>query len=178
MVTLNDVLAVQTLTPDDWRIWRQVRLAALVDAPQAFGAQLSDWTGEGDTEERWRGRLALERSRNVIALLAGAAVGMASGVVDSAAADCHVISMWVSPEERGRGVGDLVLQAIEEWASSSGARRLRLAVASGNPAAEYLYRRNGFQPTGEWGEVMPDGVHQEKIMQKPVLGCHVNTSAR
>jgi hypothetical protein len=35
-----------------------LRLAALAEAPAAFGSTLSDWSGPGDTEERWRARLA------------------------------------------------------------------------------------------------------------------------
>jgi hypothetical protein len=40
-------------------------------------------------------------------------------------------------------------------------RRLRLATL-----AEALYRRNGFRLTGEFGDLMPDGVSREHIMAK------------
>lgn len=52
------------LTPDDWPIWRELRLAALAEAPQAFGSRLADWQGEGDREERWRDRLSIPGSCN------------------------------------------------------------------------------------------------------------------
>jgi hypothetical protein len=51
------VIVVRVLTVDDWSEWRVLRLAALRDAPQAFGSKLADWQGEGDSERRWRGRL-------------------------------------------------------------------------------------------------------------------------
>jgi hypothetical protein len=56
------VLDVITLTPNDWRQWRELRLAALAEAPAVFGSTLADWTGEGDTEDRWRARLSSVRS--------------------------------------------------------------------------------------------------------------------
>src|ERR1700722_14623539 len=43
--------------PDDWRLWRELRLAALTEAPGAFGSTLAEWSGAADTEQRWRGRL-------------------------------------------------------------------------------------------------------------------------
>ena len=59
------------LTPGDWAVWRELRLAALAEAPYAFGSRLSDWTGEGDREERWQARLAIPGSFNVVAVMDG-----------------------------------------------------------------------------------------------------------
>jgi hypothetical protein len=61
------VLEIQTLTPDDWPAWRELRLAALAGAPQQFGSKLADWQGENDRPERWRSRLESPGSRNLIA---------------------------------------------------------------------------------------------------------------
>jgi hypothetical protein len=52
---------LRVLTPDDWRLWRTLRLLALEESPEAFGATLAEWTGPGDAEDRWRGRLTNER---------------------------------------------------------------------------------------------------------------------
>ena len=45
------------LNPGDWWLWRELRLAALAEAPAAFSSTLAEWSGAGDTEQRWRARL-------------------------------------------------------------------------------------------------------------------------
>jgi ribosomal protein S18 acetylase RimI-like enzyme len=153
------MLELCVLSPDDWRLWRDLRLAALAEAPYAFGSRLSDWSGAA--EDRWRARLALAGSYNLVALVDGQPAGMASGVPGDEDGVAELISMWVSPEARGRGVGDRLIETVEGWAKRVSARELRLAVKPDNAAAEALYRRNGFRPTGE----VIDG---ERIMAKPL----------
>lgn len=156
---------MRVLTSRDWPAWRELRLAALAEAPYAFGSRLADWQGEGDREERWRARLDIPGSVNLIALLDGQPAGMASGVL-AGGGEAELISMWVSPAARGRGVGDQLVAAVERWARQACARVLRLAVAHGNENAAALYLRSGFCHTGELGDLMPDGVHREHIMAK------------
>ena len=161
------VIDLRVLTPDDWPAWRELRLAALAEAPQAFGSRLADWQGEGDREQRWRDRLGIPGSFNVIAVLNGQPAGMASGVpAEDSAGAAELISMWVSPAARGRGVGDRLVRAVEDWARQAGAWVLKLAVTEGNDNAIALYRRCGFADTGELGDLMPDGVRREHVMAK------------
>jgi ribosomal protein S18 acetylase RimI-like enzyme len=160
------VVEIIVLTPDDWATWRRLRLAALRDAPYAFGARLADWQGDGDVEERWRSRLGIPGSHNLVAMLDDQAVGMASGVPAPQAGVVELISMWVAPGARGRGVGDALIREIERWAQSIGAHVLRLSVADENSEAASLYQRHGFQYTGEVGDLMPDGIHREQVMEK------------
>jgi ribosomal protein S18 acetylase RimI-like enzyme len=170
------VIDLRVLTPDDWPLWRGLRLAALAEAPDAFGSRLADWQGDGDREERWRGRLELPGSHNLIAVLDGRPAGMASGVPDDRPAAeqgpdpaMELISMWIAPEARGRGVADLLIRAVAAWALESGAAELRLSVANGNERALALYHRHGFVDAGEPPQLMPDGVRYETVMAKPLL---------
>ncbi|GAB3807344.1 GNAT family N-acetyltransferase [Micromonospora zhanjiangensis] len=161
---------MRVLKVDDWPVWRELRLAALADAPSAFGSRLADWQGDGDRPERWRGRLALPGSYNVVAVLDGEPVGMASGVPTDVAGQAELISMWVAPAGRGRGVGDRLVDAITQWAVGIGATELRLGVVEDNAPAIGLYRRAGFRPTGEIVGVMPDGVRREVMMIRDLPG--------
>lgn len=161
------MIELHTLAAADWRIWRELRLAALAEAPTAFGSGLADWQDAG--EERWRQRLAIPGSVNFVALLDGHPAGMASGVPGDDGA-LELISMWVSPAARGLGVGDRLVESVAQWARQQGAAELRLSVAEDNEKAAALYRRNGFADTGELAGPMPDGIRMEKVMVKQLPG--------
>lgn len=163
------MIELRVLTPDDWKDFRTVRLAALAEAPYAFGSTLASWSGDGDREDRWRRRLAIPGSHNLLAVFDGVPVGIASAVpAETAGDEVELISMWVSPAGRGRGVGDALMAEVERFARGAGARALRLAVVPDNPHAIHLYERSGFAATGEPGDLMPDGVRREMIMVKPL----------
>ncbi|OMI39822.1 GNAT family N-acetyltransferase [Streptomyces sparsogenes] len=143
------MIELRVLTADDWPLWRELRLAALADAPYAFGSRLADWQGEGDREERWRARLEIPGSYNVVAVLDGKAVGMASGVPGPRAGVVELISMWVDSHARGRGVAGHLVRAVEEWGLEAGAEVLRLNVMPDNARALAFYRRVGLTEAGE-----------------------------
>ena len=140
------MISLPQLSEHDWQDWRALRLAALTDAPAAFSSTLVDWTGTGDTEERWRSRL-ISVPFNLIAELDGRLLGMASG---TSLTDDKVerISMWVAPEGRGRGLGDALIEAVVEWPRQQGALRVGLDVREDNSQAIALYERNGFVDCG------------------------------
>ncbi|GDY69378.1 N-acetyltransferase [Streptomyces avermitilis] len=160
------MLGLRTLESDDWPLWRELRLAALTDAPYAFGSTLAEWQGSGDREERWRTRLSIPGARDLVALLDGLPVGMVSGVPGGEAENVELISLWVNPTARGQGVGDYLIQAVERWGAERGARTLRLSVMPDNRKAVALYERHGFTDTGESGNLLPAGVRRERVLAK------------
>ena len=132
----------------DWRLWRKLRLAALKEAPYAFRSRFADWQGQGDTEARWRGRLS-NVPLNIVAEWRKTAAGMASATAARLDGSVELISMWVAPFARGRGVGDSLVNAIVEWAREQQAAKVALAVFEGSEHAVALYRRHGFVDAGE-----------------------------
>lgn len=135
-----------------------MRLSALAESPDAFGSRLADWLGDGDREDRWRGRLSIPGSRNVMAALRGESAGMASGVPLQPVPHAQpprepgaveLISMWVSPSARGRGVADALIEDIAAWAAGLRSPAVWLSVREDNAPAIALYRRRGFVATGE-----------------------------
>ncbi|MEV5378870.1 GNAT family N-acetyltransferase [Streptomyces nondiastaticus] len=159
------MINIRTLSPDDWPLWRELRLVALAEAPYAFSSRLADWQGDGDREERWRARLELPGSLNLIAELDGSPAGMVSGIPGPNAGTVELISLWVAADARGRGVGERLVRAVEQWATDTGAERLHLAVMPGNEHAFALYRRLGLHDTGPHGDPLPDG-RREHVMAK------------
>lgn len=152
-------------TPDDWVTWRALRLEALAAAPTAFSSTSAEW--ESAPEERWRARLALDGSHNLVAFVDGVAAGMASGVPHEDPGTAELVSMYVGAPVRGRGVGDLLVGAVERWSAGLGLRRLCLEVVVDNHAARRLYERHGFSVVGE---AKPPGKPLELWMCKPLAG--------
>ena len=131
---------------------REIRLAALQEAPYAFG---STHAREATfTREKWLSRLH-DRAVTYLAYLPGAAeaAGIAGVYIgeDDGAGGQHpeVVSMWVRPAARGRKVGEALVEATANWASRRGFGELRLGVTESNAAARRLYERCGFTLTGE-----------------------------
>lgn len=75
--------------------------------------------------------------------------GVAAGFLDrDDATKAHLVSMWVAPTHRRRGVGRLLVNGIMDWARSVNAVTLRLTVTSCNDEAIRFYERMGFRKTG------------------------------
>jgi GNAT superfamily N-acetyltransferase len=140
------MVSVRTVAGGDWELMRDVRLAALQDAPDAFG---STYAREAlFTEEQWRGRINA-RSVTFFAYVTGIGepAGLAGVYVDDGVAD--LVSMWVRPAARGRGVGGALVSATADWAKDRGHGALYLWVTEANAPARRLYERYGFTATGE-----------------------------
>lgn len=138
-----------------------MRLAALQDAPYAFGSKY-EWEIV-KPEESWRTRLAARAQ--FLAELDGKPLGTAGGIA-SDDGNAALISMWVAPSGRGQGVGDRLVGAVLDWARSEGYPGIRLWVTEGNHAAENLYRRCGFTRTGAEQPVSPDDPRTEFEMAR------------
>ena len=136
----------QAVGPDDWSLWRELRLRALADAPSAFGSTLADWTGPGETEQRRRERLS-SVALNLVASLSAKPVGMASAT-SPVKDEVELISMWVAPEARGRGVGGVLVEAIALWALKQPVARVALDVRKANTEAVKLYQQHDFVDAG------------------------------
>jgi ribosomal-protein-alanine N-acetyltransferase len=53
--------------------------------------------------------------------------------------------MWVDPAARGTGVGRALLEAVQAWGSSWGAKEIVLWVFESNRPAIRLYETSGFE---------------------------------
>lgn len=139
-------VTVRDAGSDEWRLLRALRLAALADAPGAFGSTLRREAAFSDDQwVPW-----LEALHWFVAEEDGRAVGLvAAAGEDRRHPGCRqVLSMWVAPTARRHGVGRALLGVVGTWALEGGARALTLGVAEGNEGARRFYERLGFRPTG------------------------------
>jgi ribosomal protein S18 acetylase RimI-like enzyme len=143
---------VRLAQPDEWGVVRDVRLAALADAPDAFASTVGREAGQ--TEAEWRSRIAV--SPWFLAWHEGQPAGLVAMFPEQTAfpeqsptpPNWHLVSMWVQPEARGVGVADRLVTAVLEHAQAAGAAQVTLWVVIGNDRARSFYQRMGFVPTG------------------------------
>jgi GNAT superfamily N-acetyltransferase len=137
---------VRRLEPDDWQLWRDVRLTALADAPYAFGSTLA--YEQAFDEARWRRWLVRTSGMSAAAFLDGGPVGIIACWIPDGDDLVFLVALWVAPAARGHGAGDALVTDVVDWAAEHGHPRVELRVADGNTAARTLFLRNGFTPTG------------------------------
>ncbi|MBR7839722.1 GNAT family N-acetyltransferase [Actinospica durhamensis] len=161
-------ISIVELPESDWEVWRDLRLEALRDAPNAFGETLAH--AQERTEDNWRAWWRDEsRLPRFVADLNGVPLGMCSIVLP----EDHdfqplVIAMWTSPRARGRGLGRALLDACVRWCTTNGHTRLRLGVVEDNLGASRLYAGYGFQYTGDDEPLLSDPSKLIKWMELPI----------
>jgi GNAT superfamily N-acetyltransferase len=109
----------------------------------------------------WRQRVTA-RAR-FVAETDGVVAGTVSGGDADSTGVAAMTAMWVDPRFRRRGVGDLLVNHLLDWARAEGYDHMILWVTDVNDIARRLYQRNGFAPTGALQEVRPGELESEMI---------------
>ena len=162
-------LRIRPLLADEWPVYRDLRLRALRDSPDAYGSILDREAALTDAE--WAERLARGvHSASELPLMAecdGEPCGLAwVRLDDDAPASAHLYQMWVAADHRRRGVGRALVDAAAAWARAMGARRLELDVTSNNEAAVRLYEGAGFETYGERRPLRPGSTLEAQGMRR------------
>lgn len=147
---------IERLTPEAGERLRKIRLRALQDAPDAFEASYEETAAR--PAESWARQLA--DLATFVAVEGDRDVAMVRGGPHEAVADtAYLISMWVAPEARGRGVGEALIDALARWAKAAGYARVVLDVGTHNRYASALYIRAGFTAVNEPRALPPPRAH-------------------
>jgi GNAT superfamily N-acetyltransferase len=149
---LKGSASVRPFLAVEWEIYRDLRLRALEDSPDAFGATLADSQARPQSfwSERVQSGLDSGLDRPLCAWLDGEPVGLAWVLIEPAdLGQAHLFQMWVAPQHRGRGIGRLLLDEAIAWARASHARLLTLSVTRTSSVATRMYLEAGFLPFGE-----------------------------
>jgi len=139
-------VAPHVMNEEEWVVLREMRLAALREAPEAF---LSSYSEESAYKEReWRaefrrGEWTVEvRNEKPIAFI---------GVTReqrTPPGECYLEYMWVSPGFRRHGVATDLMKNVLRRLLSRGFVTIWLWVLDGNEPARRLYEKCGFTSTG------------------------------
>lgn len=135
------------LGPERAAEWRDIRLTALRDAPDAFGARLADWQHRPLADfVDWLTRTTIYAAGREKGLPLASAGWQALDPDDPL---CGILlAVFVRTEARGQGYGEAVVQAAMSDAARSGMTSMRLKVHDLGGHAQSLYRRLGFQESG------------------------------
>ena len=168
-------VAIRWLRPADAAAFQTLRLAALQEAPSAFGMS---WEEEKDEAlSALQQRLAPDPDRGILGAWVGDQLVGTLGIRrQPTLKQRHKMVVWgvyVAPGQRGRSISSALLtEAVAFARQQPGVRQIHLGVTTTNTAALRLYQSAGFTIYGtEPGALMVDGVlYDEHFMVLQLAG--------
>lgn len=153
---IDPTLNIQRIDATEGERLRKIRLAALKDAPDAFGSTFEEATTL--PTKSWAEQI------DTLPTFVATLHGLDSGIVrcvprPGQMTTADLISMWVAPNARGMGVGSALIDTVINWSRSEGYARLLLDVSDLNSFAIALYERKGFRATGITSSFPPPRQH-------------------
>ena len=167
-------VTVRRIRADEALQLREIRLAALADAPYAFTTKHEDmidkpvafWAERVETNAAdyvaWGVTVSYLDMQDLFTLkvhpddhtryeLDGEWVGMVAGIhPEPDDPELELVAMWVAPQGRGTGAGAALVNAVVDWGAEIGAPSVGLWVVHGNDHAIALYERCGFSHTPDF----------------------------
>ena len=142
---------IRQLSAPDLPHYRALRLQALIECPEAFGAtphteqaledaQILRRFGGGPGQIMWGG---FDEHGSLVATL-----GMYRDTGEKTRHKGHLFAMYVAPQHRGQGLARRLLDTAIEHARSLNLHQLMLGSNANNHSALHLYEQSGFQPYG------------------------------
>lgn len=143
-------LKIRRFAAHEWQSYKNLRLRALADSPDAFGRTQAE--AQERPDDYWSGRLASGANSGwdlpLVAEWDGQPIGLAWGRIEATRPEvANLYQVWVDPNYRQRGVGQMLLTRVIAWARARNARYLDLGVTFADSPALRLYQRNGLEPT-------------------------------
>ena len=154
---MNDSYQIREVKPDDIEDFWSLRLKALREHPEAFGAdyEASRAAGPSYTE---RGYFGGSVNRLFAAFTLDGALVAQAGVYAESGKRSHIaqiISVYTHPDHGGRGLAsDLVQACIDHLQGFEEITSVRISVNSANTAALRCYEKLGFKAWGEEPDAM------------------------
>ncbi len=161
--------SIRLFTPDEWPLYKTVRLKALRSDPKVFGSSFA--REEPRPEAEWR--QALERKdMGVFGVFDGEQViGMTGVVIDKDDAGIAKLwGSWLEPLWRSKGVSEDMYRARIDWAREhETAKKIVVAHRASNIASKKANQKHGFVMTGSAPHLWHDGVTEDEIFYELIL---------
>jgi ribosomal protein S18 acetylase RimI-like enzyme len=167
---MNNVLIRQTVRDDGPRL-RELRLEGMRLNPIALTADLTDtesWPAERWEEIAELGGFGKTPQALFVAEAGGELMGMTGIWIPPQPKLAHSAAIWgvyVREAARGRGIGQMLVTAVLDWARARKLVTVRLSVAATSHSAKRCYERCGFTVYGvEPMAVQVDGQFYDEFL--------------
>lgn len=163
---------IRVITETDVEAFRALRLRALMEEPEAFGASAEEFAATSLLDVAKR--LQPTDDAFVLGAFLPDLVGMVGLVREHGQKRAHKAFIWgmyVAPEARGQGIGrSLMTAALTRAARLPGLEQVHLGVVATNAAAVALYHSLGFTSYGTESRALKLGDHyvDEELMARGV----------
>ena len=137
---------IRILNQGDWLAFKELRLEALRQHPEAFGSSFEEESNMSDDIFKD----GFKRCDMFGAFVTNRLAGCAGFFTQSSMKMCHrgvLFSMYIKPESRRNGIADILLNAVIAHARAR-VIQLHATVVTTNQAALRLYEKNGFKIYG------------------------------
>ena len=145
------MIEVRQVRSDEWERLRGIRMEALADTPSAFATTLAQ--AQAFPDSLWKERVIAGAGGHdqitVLAVSGERTIGMtiALGRPDRDHRVVPIVSVYVTPSERRKGVAGRLLNVAEEWVRDQGGSRTSLWVEEENVPARSFYESIGYIAT-------------------------------
>lgn len=163
---------IVTLRVDEWQLYKQIRVEAVSDSPQAFGSNRDAQLAHPDSfwQKRLEDAAKGKEQWMLFARAGGDLVGMTGAYRDEEnPREATVISVYVTPAWRGKGISARLMRAILEALKAAGIRKVWIGVNIEQKAALHLYLKTGFQVELTEHNRMGDGKFHDEYRMSMLL---------
>ncbi|QQR48953.1 GNAT family N-acetyltransferase [bacterium] len=165
---MQDAIGIIQLPPDSWQVYRELRLEALQNDPQAFGGSYEEEINL--TPTNWQNRLKsmwFAWTDNQIIGMIGLVQNKEMGIKHYA----FLVSLWVKPAYRRQGIGALLIKHVQKDAPTKQLRKILLHVTKTQPGALRLYETVGFKKVGTLKENL---FKDNRYLDQDLMEWHVS----
>ena len=156
-----------------WQDYRNLRLRALKDEPQAFA---SSYEKEKEAlDEEWQNQLKSDKNGNGDWVVLAGNGEQLVGMVGAWQSDedkknniANIFGVFVVNEARGKGISKLLMSSLLDLlTNTTPLKKVILGVNTDQTVAVNLYKRIGFKKIKTYNILLGDGkYHDEYVMEK------------
>jgi RimJ/RimL family protein N-acetyltransferase len=159
---MSQGFVLKQLMPDEWPLYKKLRLEALQNAHGSFGGSYDKESLLEDSV--WQERLADARSAFWVLYDQDQPIGM-TGVIEAKddPETTALIASYIHPDYRGKGLSNLFYKARIEWSKQNGYRRVMVSCRASNTASKAANRKFGFAHTHNESKTWPDGKTEDNV---------------